>query len=474
MSFLLYVFYDDKKIEFDLENKNKLSIGTSLKSDAVIPVKYMKIKILAKVIENEGVMIKSAKEVDIAGSKGKKGFLPPENYCIISRNPFIGISLHKRIEDSPKTVDFSMIKSVTVGRNPDMDICLASSRVTGDKHAVIEKVGDSLILIDKSRNGTYVNGLKTKKCVLQNGDVISIEGYKFIIDKDILHFKNVGQDLLLNLKDVQEKKEGYPYFRVSPRLNRELPEGEIELKAPPNKEGKPEINWAAVIIPPILMVGVMAGAAFIMHSMTSLMITAPMMLITIITSTLNYRAQKKKYKRNNIARREKYEDYLSGVRNELSDAAQEYTDTLRAVHPDIDECFNIVKSRHRRLWERMSSEKDFMLLKIGIGDIPFSYKIKAAGSALTIDSDPLQIEAQNLRDDFSVFSGVPVCLDFKKYSTIGIIGNRSDAIAEATSIIIQAATHHSYEDVKIVVLYDCEEESAFSWARWLPHSWISS
>ncbi len=55
-----------------------------------------------------------------------------------------------------------MKKFLTIGRNPACDICIPdSSNVVSREHAVLEiGKGGKYYLIDKSRNGTYVNGIK--------------------------------------------------------------------------------------------------------------------------------------------------------------------------------------------------------------------------------------------------------------------------------------------------------------------------
>jgi S-DNA-T family DNA segregation ATPase FtsK/SpoIIIE len=62
-----------------------------------------------------------------------------------------------------------------------------------------------------------------------------------------------------------------------------------------------------------------------------------------------------------------------------------------------------------------------------------------------------------------------------KYPTVGIIGNRADALAVAKNLIVHTAVHHSYEEVKIVALFNKKYEAdEWMWIRWLPHLWDDS
>ena len=71
-----------------------------------------------------------------------------------------------------------MKKILTIGRNPACDICIPDSTdVVSREHAILEiGRGGKYFLIDKSRNGTYVNGIKmasNEKIPVTREDVIS-------------------------------------------------------------------------------------------------------------------------------------------------------------------------------------------------------------------------------------------------------------------------------------------------------------
>lgn len=71
-----------------------------------------------------------------------------------------------------------MKKFLTIGRNPACDICIPDSTdVVSREHAILEiGRGGKYFLIDKSRNGTYVNGIKmtsNEKIPVTREDVIS-------------------------------------------------------------------------------------------------------------------------------------------------------------------------------------------------------------------------------------------------------------------------------------------------------------
>ncbi|MDR2357147.1 MAG: type VII secretion protein EssC [Oscillospiraceae bacterium] len=475
MEFVLHVYHGDKKQEIELNGQTPLRVGTTAKDDVVFPAPGHKIRIVVAA-DDGGAAVRSNVAMQISGKTSKKGNLAPDESCVISRSPFVGLALYVKRKDSQKTVNFANVSRVTIGRNPDMNIRLKSPRVTGDKHAVIRRSESALVLIDSSTNGTYVNGERIKEHVMRSGDIISIAGYRLIFSSGILLFGNVGDDLTLNITEASAEfaEKAYPFFQVSPRLNKELPGGEIDIQAPPNLGAKPEINWLSVLLPPIAMVAVMGAAAYLMNSAASLIYTAPMTLISLSVSIVNFSGQRKKHCKAEAARFKRYVGYLEGIAGRLSQGQNIHRAILSATHPDLPECLRIVKRRQRRLWERRPSEKDFMSLKLGLGETPFGITIKTPKMNAAAEYDSLAAFPDNLRRKYEKVAGVPICVELLKYPTVGIVGDRADSLTVAKNLIVQAATHHSYEEVKIAALFNRNEAAEWSWVRWLPHSWDDS
>ena len=51
------------------------------------------------------------------------------------------------------------------------------------------------------------------------------------------------------------------------------------------------------------------------------------------------------------------------------------------------------------------------------------------------------------------------------------MGKRARCVALGKNLIVQAAAHHSYCDLRIVVLCEQEETAQWEFCRWLPHCW---
>lgn len=79
--------------------------------------------------------------------------------------------------------EFVVRDNVSIGRSPSNDLVLKAPKASR-QHAAINKYKDQYLLIDlKSSNGVFVNGKKIEEHALEEGDELSIGGYKMIFKK---------------------------------------------------------------------------------------------------------------------------------------------------------------------------------------------------------------------------------------------------------------------------------------------------
>ena len=471
MAYFFHIFYSDRKAEFDLSEKSPIQIGSGKKSDFKIPDLDPKCRLEVKQGAN-GVDVTSTVPFEKSGESVKRATLAQGDTCVLSRNPLIVFTVYDKKADSSKTVDLSSAAVVKIGRGSQNSIRLSSAVVSGN-HAEITGSGDGYILTDLgSTNGTYINGKKVKSERLDNNDVISIGGYRIIISNGILFFRNTGADLSLDIEsasDVVEKRE-YPAFQKSTRLLYETPSGDVEIQTPPFIGGKPELNLISMLLPSLTMLIPMAIGLF-MGPMGMGFLSLPSVVIGVILSVANYKKQAKSYKKNEQARLDKYGQYIKEISDDLEEKATRQRDMMNAIHPAAQICFQIAHSIERRLWERTPGEQDFLSLRLGAGSRPFGVSVRTPRKNVTLEEDSLLSEAEKIAAKYKTIKDVPIFLSLLETPTIGVVGERAHAVQIAQNLIVQAATHHSYDELKIVTLFPSGEEREWNWIRWLPHSW---
>lgn len=88
------------------------------------------------------------------------------------------------LEGTPENMsEFILGENVSIGRSPSNDVVFPAPKVSR-QHAAINKYKDHYILIDlKSSNGVFVNGKKVDEHTLEEGDEISISGFRMTFKK---------------------------------------------------------------------------------------------------------------------------------------------------------------------------------------------------------------------------------------------------------------------------------------------------
>lgn len=196
-----------------------------------------------------------------------------------------------------------------------------------------------------------------------------------------------------------------------------------------------------------------------------------MMVASFTASGINYFSQKRKYKTTNVKRDNVYREVLREYQQKLEEIVRQQRDTLWLNFPHAHECFQRMQSLDPRLWERSFQDSDFLSLRVGSGEMPLMMELKAPSQGVVIEPDHLILEAQALADAYRTVREVPICLDLRENAVVGLAGPRDRVLNLARDLVIQLATHHSPDEVKIVAVYPREESAQWEWMRWLPHVW---
>ena len=487
---LLHIYYDDFFIEADLSNFNKkyVNLGNNDSNDLIIS---------SSLIENKHLVFESEHSNWIVRNVGKKGLsysgkqvdrknlLPGDIFTISSALSGTGsmvaivVKSKSQYDHVLKKFETKGLSIIRIGKSSTNDIIYSDPLVSSD-HAKIYRADDGQFYIAdlKSTNGIYLNGRRIYENVLKPGDVIHICGYKLIYDQDCISIGNIGSVQVREMRLLEDsstrKKAAYPYFQSSPRLIPEMPKGEVDIPNPPSAPSNPNISWVSILLPPGIMTVITIATAVVSKTASYAMMSLLMTAGTILTSVYNYMSQNNKYIKDERNRKEKYLQLIHNQRKELEYAREQQRNATYYVHPDIRECISRAESLDRKLWERTIQYPDFLLLRLGIGNIPFRIKVKAQRQEIAIEQDPLKEEPQKLADEFCMLQDIPVAIPLYDYGTAGLIGTRNEIIQSARALLLQIAVHHSYDDVKIVAIYPGDETNEWEWMRWLPHVWDES
>lgn len=389
---------------------------------------------------------------------------------------------------------------VIIGRSRECDICFLNS-FTSSKHAEIVVSGDEIKIRNlNSTNGSFVNGTRLKERSLKPGDIIYILGLKIIVSRGFIAINNPDGKMIYNKNILKSYEKEQPevfddeqcaddeitlntFFYRSPRFKRDIEKKKIKVDPPPQMDRMDETPIMLMLGPSLTMgLGslVMAGVTIqnvlrtngdMMMAMPTLAMSFSMLLGTVLWPILTKRYEKKRRKKREALRQERYREYLEGVKQDIIRECDYQSEILKENHVTLDECINRIKLRQRNLWERAIGQNDFLKIRLGVGNLPLEADIKYPEKRFSIDDDNLQDELYKLVDEPKILRQVPITLSLTDNFVSGIIGARSSVIELVKGIIVQLVSLHSYDELKLVFIYDKKESEIWEFVKWLPHVW---
>lgn len=383
-----------------------------------------------------------------------------------------------------------------IGRTADNNFCYFNKFASG-KHARISYDGRNWNVTDlNSTNGTYVNGYRVESRNLLAGDVIYIMGLKIIVGCNFLAVNNPDGLLKINsqnlfeyspqrvqkqteLAEIPEKE----YFYRSPRFRREIEHTEITIDPPPQLQKMDTVPLALMLGPSITMGmtslstglltlnNVLVSGGDITQAIPSLMMSVSMLLGTVMWPVLTKKYEKKTKIKNEKKRQEKYLAYLDSVRDEIKRKIKEQSDILNENLVSLEECADRIAEVKTNLWERAIGHPDFLKLRLGIGNVPLDGEVKFPEKRFTMDDDTLQDAMLSLGSEPKQLTNVPISVSLAEERTVGIYGEYVFTVAMIKSLILQMIALHSYDELKIILLHDANENEEWNFVKYIPHFW---
>ena len=469
--YIIRIYIEDYFIEKEAEKGCTITIGSGKKDS---------IQINSAEVKNNHLTFSWKDEILTVSAHGKCTYKGHEvkNQEVHAGDAFllpgtsVAVSVSNAQTDSDEEIELSESSEILIGRSYNSTIQFDNKKVSSSHAKIYEYDGKYHICDMNSSNGTYLNGKRIKDAELNDGDVVSILTYRILYCAGKLHFENVGGDLQIVREENNHEDEDktYPVFHRSPRIQNEMPGGKIEIQSPPSIGEKPEINWFTVVLPSVGMVAVMAFLVyFFQMSSTMLYFSAPTTLLSLAVAVLNYKSQKKKHIQKENLRLEKYEEHLRDITEKIEKNAKQQMSVLQNDNPAPTICIARGEKRKKELWNRRFTDSDFMRLRIGTGEVPFDTVIITPRKGIELKEDSLMNRAYQLADEHRTLQNAPILYDTVKDPLCGIIGERNETKKIAREMLLQASVHHSYDEVKIVLLFPQEEKETWEWARWLPH-----
>ena len=352
----------------------------------------------------------------------------------------------------------------------------------------------------------YVNNYRVSTSYLNNGDMVFSKGLKLSVFGNILLINNPGNSIVIDstyffhkelpnitFKPLEEENDKVvevfakeEYFLRPPRFKLGIEPKVYQLDGPPTEEKIEEMpliytlgsmftmGISSMVTGIYALLKVINGEQSMAEALPSLLVVfsmlAGMMLIPILTK----RYTKKQKIAREKKRQEKYTEYITGLRQEISLEIRKQKQILIDNYIPLRECANIVLYKTRNLWERKIDHDDFLELRLGIGNCSPQIEIKAPEKHFSLDEDKLRDVALALVAESRDMENVPITINLTKKNISAIIGNYGITKPFIDGLLLQMITYHSYDNLKIVVFTNDNNSRDWDKIRNIPYCWDNS
>lgn len=388
--------------------------------------------------------------------------------------------------------------TIKIGRNEDNNIVFSNKFVSGN-HAEIIVAQNTITVKDKgSSNNTYVNQIAISKKQLDIGDVIYVLGLQIIITGRYLFLNNPDGNVKVQSSDmleytapkaddidadIDEDYEEVPddYYYRAPRFKDDVETYELKLDAPPANQAGDDVPLIMLIGPSMTMgMAAMATGVFAVTNaisqgnmraaIPSIVMSASMLFGTLLWPLLTKTYQRRLKERKENQRQKSYIKYLTKMEELISNETTQQELILRRNDVDTFTYISRILLKSPHIWERTPKHKDFLSLRLGYGNLPINADIQYTERRFSVEEDNLAESMYQFGEQKRWLTDVPVCLSLVERYVCGIYADQKYILQYAKSLIMQTIALHSYDEVKIVLIYDESNAGEFAFARWLPHT----
>lgn len=385
-------------------------------------------------------------------------------------------------------------KNIFIGRLPESDIYFNINNNVSRKHAALRIEDNGNIYIEdlSGKIGVYVNGKRTNSTKLKVGDIVFIVGLKIIFMTDYIAVSdNISGTTLMPIEQfkfshpIEMAGQNKAFFARSPRIMKTLESGIYEIDLPPTTQKNEKIPIIFTIGPSMTMaVAMLTSFGFAIVNATtggstSSIVTSGIVTISMLSGALfwpilinNYQKRLEKAEEN--YRRVRYSQYINEQGKILEEKYQRNIRILNdTLFPGPQTIFEFLKNKEneRRLWERTPRDSDFLEIRLGKGERVFDLQISVPKQGFVLQEDPLCKEPAKLVEKYSILKNVPITVSLMEQKTIGLIGQRDKIIKNVKCMVLNIAALHSFDEVKMLFIYNENEKSYFEWVKDLPHVW---
>ena len=340
---------------------------------------------------------------------------------------------------------------VIVGRDEASDLHLADADVSR-RHLHLS-IGDSEVHATDlgSTNGTDIDSRPAEGTViLRPGQILAV-GNTLLTVRDIGAAPRASANVSI--------RDGHVDFSRPPRVNRPPTHAVLHLPDVPIKPPGRRIPMSAAI-GPVVMGAVMAVA--IGPQMLLFALMGPVMLL--FTTWEDRRGGHALYRSACDVFERQYAEFATSA----PDLHRSVMEARRIASPDPGDVVGRVLAKRANLWERRTSDDDFLVTRVGLTDAPTALRFD--GTLPAMGDAELTARVESVLTAHRVDPDVPLTVDIARHGVVGVTGPTDHRAPLLRWIVLQAALLHSPRDLALAIVCSDAAAGEWAWTRWLPHA----
>jgi S-DNA-T family DNA segregation ATPase FtsK/SpoIIIE len=329
-----------------------------------------------------------------------------------------------------------------IGRSDQAAVNLVHDRRVSRRHAILAVTPEGVTIRDDgSTHGLELDGGPVSEAALEPGSLLQV-------GDSVLSWNAPDDDRAVVVPDG----EGGLLFNRPPRMLSGSEPVTVRFPgAPPQRQG---VNFPLMAsLAPVLL-----GVAMwlLLHNPQFLLFT----LLGPVMAISNFASQRRGGTKSFKERSQVHRRGMDRAEAEMATALEHETAQRRQAFPDPAALAAVATGPHPTLWERRRTDEDFLVVRVGLADVP---------ATLGVEGRPAPAGNDEPADEQPHLHQVPAVVHLAEDGVLGIAGERQSCESLARSLVLQAAVLHAPDDLAVTVLTGPHQHDAWSWARWLPH-----
>jgi DNA segregation ATPase FtsK/SpoIIIE, S-DNA-T family len=252
-----------------------------------------------------------------------------------------------------------------------------------------------------------------------------------------------------------------------------IPEGVVEVPAPPEIPAVPTSRWGQLLTLLPLLTGTVATALLFARQdggVYSYVVGGVFGVSSLGMLATNFGSSSgQPRKAEMMAARRDYLRHLAALRTRVRATADQQRTALHYRHPDPASLWSAVDSH--RLWERRPTDGDFGVVRVGLGAQSLATELIAPVSRPTEELEPSTARAlRNFLDAHALVPDLPVAISVRDLARCYVRGPLQPTRALVRALLAQLTVFHAPGELVVAVVVAADRRPDWDYLKWLPHA----